>query len=308
MVDNGAYKGLSRRLSEIERGYESVLSTLSGLRLNQGRIVAVSGPPGAGKSTLLGKLLTVYAQRGQRVAAVLSDPASRITGGAMLGDRIRLLGSATDPNVFVRSVSVHESDDSVGIVAPVMAWTLADEGFDYVFLESVGAGQQELGIAAKADLMILVIGPDSGDWIQFSKAGTLESCDIVVVTKSDLGGAKLLPEVRRALKLQSFRKVGPPPALAVSAVTGLGIESLHHQIESCYERITVPELVTARQREAMDLILSVMRHDLTKRLESWPEQFGDDWRAACNAALFQLSQRPSTFGKHEAASARRVKD
>ncbi|MBK8739128.1 MAG: hypothetical protein IPM02_06040 [Betaproteobacteria bacterium] len=127
-------------------------------------------------------MLCILADRGERVGAILIDPSSPVTGGAVLGDRLRMVDCAARDSVFVRSVAARTGVDSIGINAPVMAWTLLNRGFDHVFIESVGIGQQELDVARRGDVLTLILGPDSGDWVQFIKSGIVDLCDVIAVS------------------------------------------------------------------------------------------------------------------------------
>ena len=153
-----------------------------------------TGPPGVGKSTLIDALLTMLRRRGKRVGVVAVDPTSPISDGALLGDRVRMMRHAVDPEVFIRSLATHRCDGGLSDAALHCARLLEVAGFDPVLIETVGVGQNEFDIASVADICVVVLGPGYGDDIQLIKAGLLEIADIVVVNKCDL------PEANRLLK------------------------------------------------------------------------------------------------------------
>ena len=152
-------------------------------------VIGVTGPPGAGKSTLLDKLAVHWAERGDAVAVLAVDPSSPFTGGAVLGDRYRMEHAASHPRVFVRSLASRGQLGGLGNTTTDVAVVLASLGFDRVLLETVGAGQADISVAAVADAVMVVTVPGLGDHIQAAKAGILEIGDLYVVNKSDLPGA-----------------------------------------------------------------------------------------------------------------------
>lgn len=187
-------------------------------------IVGITGPPGAGKSTLVSVVVGALRERGHRVAVLAVDPTSPLSGGAILGDRVRMLGHVDDADVFVRSVA---SRGRVG----GLAWTTAAlvdlvdaAGYDVVVLETVGAGQSEVDVAAVADLTVVVVAPEAGDDVQAMKAGILEVADVLVVNKADLPGAET---ARRDLLGMLALADGPEvPVLLTVATTGEGIAAV----------------------------------------------------------------------------------
>ena len=191
----------------------------------------MTGPPGSGKSTLIGKLVMHWSNLGERVAVLALDPSSPISGGSFLADRIRMEGGDIGENVFVRSIA---SGNSPGGISPriwPMCHALSLCGWSRIVIETVGTGQSEFRIAALADRLLLVDGPDRGDIIQAEKAGILELADIIAVNKSDLPGSSLAAQsIRTSLDLtdDDTREV-----LLVSALEGSGIEKLASAIDSC---------------------------------------------------------------------------
>lgn len=225
---------LASEITRIELYPDKAIDRLAALDLDRGRVTVVAGAPGAGKSSLIHRLLAAAAERGERVAALLVDPSSSITGGAILGDRVRMLGAEFGERVFIRSLAASSGSECIGMTAPVIAWTLLNHGFDHVFIESVGIGQQELDVARRGDALVLVFGPDSGDWVQFIKTGVVELCDVIAVNKSDLGTGELVAAIRQSVKLQSFRQHALD-VIPVSSVSGAGVQDLLTRIDDAHQ-------------------------------------------------------------------------
>jgi len=235
-------KGISKQLTAIESGTVDYSSNSRGL------VLAITGAPGAGKSCLIDKLLLEWSSNGEKVAVLAVDPTSPKSGGALLGDRVRM-NSLDHPefgdNLLVRSVATRGSSSSIPNRIGAMASYLYSKGFDKVIIETVGAGQNEIRCAAVADRIVLVEGPQSGDGVQAEKAGLLELADLVVVNKSDLEGShRVAEEIRMSMNLNS----NPTPVLLVSALNGDGVEKLVSRIESLG---ISPHNLEARWRERL---------------------------------------------------------
>lgn len=189
---------LARAISMIENqrdGFEDVLiQAHARLAGTSGRRIGITGPPGAGKSTLVVQLVQRYRAAGLRVAVVAVDPTSPFSGGALLGDRIRMEAVSTDPEVFIRSMATRGSHGGLATTTAEVADVLESFGFDRVIVETVGVGQTELDIARTADSTALVLVPESGDGIQALKSGVMEIADVFVVNKSDRPGADRLKQ------------------------------------------------------------------------------------------------------------------
>ena len=236
LAKSGDRRSLSRLITEIEQSQDPP-------KLHSESIwtLGVTGPPGSGKSTLIGKLVMYWSNLGERVAVLALDPSSPISGGSFLADRIRMEGGDIGENVFVRSIA---SGNSPGGISPriwPMCHALSLCGWSRIVIETVGTGQSEFRIAALADRLLLVDGPDRGDIIQAEKAGILELADIIAVNKSDLPGSSLAAQsIRSSLDLTDgdSREV-----LLVSALEGSGIEKLASAIDSCEPNIGRNEVI-----------------------------------------------------------------
>lgn len=201
----GQRTALARAISTVEDarpGFERLLHELHG-DLGRAHRIGMTGPPGAGKSTLTSKLAALYREQDQRVGIVAVDPSSPFTGGALLGDRIRMNNVATDPGVFIRSMATRGALGGLATTSKEVADLLDAYGFDRVILETVGVGQTELDIAGTADTSVVVLVPESGDSIQAMKAGLMEIADVFVINKADRPGAdKLAQELEVMLHMR----------------------------------------------------------------------------------------------------------
>jgi LAO/AO transport system kinase len=203
--DAGELTALARAISIVENGrpgFEALLDSLH-FRLGRAHRIGITGPPGAGKSTLTAGLIRYYRQQGLKVGAVAVDPTSPFTGGALLGDRIRMNEVALDPGVFIRSMATRGALGGLALTTREVADVIEAFGFDLVIIETVGVGQSELDVAAAADSTVVVLVPESGDSIQAMKAGLMEAADLFVVNKADRPGAdRLARELSMMLHLR----------------------------------------------------------------------------------------------------------
>jgi LAO/AO transport system ATPase len=221
---------LSRLLSFLSRG-EHLGTILANLPrpAKPCRVVALTGSGGVGKSTLAGKLIEWLRGRGQTVAVLACDPQSPLTGGALLGDRFRM-GSQADDGVFIRSLAAASGRGALAEHLPAMIDLLEAYGFDWLLIETVGAGQGDTAVRALADVVVLLLQPEAGDDLQWEKAGVMEVADVVAVNKADLPGVdQAVAQVKASLALSPVAV----PVLAISSRTGAGIGELGEAIAAC---------------------------------------------------------------------------
>ena len=223
---------LSRLLSLLARG-EHVAEILAALGPveRRARVVAVTGSGGVGKSTLVGRLIGAARKHGQSVAVLACDPQSPLSGGALLGDRFRMPDRADDDSVFIRSLAAASGRGAVAGNLAAMVGLMEAFGFDVVLIETVGAGQGDVTVRELADVVVLLLQPETGDDLQWEKAGVLEVADVIVIHKADLPAAGYVEAQVRAMLALSGRE--PPPVLRVSARTGAGVEDLWTAIAAC---------------------------------------------------------------------------
>lgn len=248
------------------------------------RVVGVTGPPGAGKSTTVGAVVGAYRQRDMRVAVLAVDPSSPYSGGALLGDRIRMAAHINDSDVLIRSVATRGHLGGLAAAVPAAIRLLAALSYDLVVLETVGVGQSEIEIAAMADPTVVILNPGAGDAVQAAKAGLLEVADIVVVNKADREGAD---QTVRDLRAETHA-----PILKLVAAEGQGIAELVDAIDA-YHRTDSPERRRARARaQILSLAQTQLRShpDLDRLAESVAEGRSDPYTAA--EQLFTVTVEP----------------
>ncbi|MDX6326270.1 MAG: GTPase [Nocardioidaceae bacterium] len=197
-------------------------------------VVGITGAPGVGKSTTTSALVAVLRHRGQRVAVLAIDPSSPFSGGALLGDRIRMSEHATDPGVFIRSMAARGHLGGLAWTTPQALRVLDATGFDVVLVETVGVGQSEVDVADAADTTVVLLAPGMGDGIQAAKAGILEIGDVYVVNKADREGAATVRRDLRSMLSHTERTSDAwrPPALLASARTGQGLDEVVQELDA----------------------------------------------------------------------------
>jgi len=230
----GEFRALARLISTLENemGDRNELMCQLYPRTGRAYILGVTGSPGTGKSSLVDCLTTLLRKRSQQVAIVAVDPTSPFTGGALLGDRIRMQEHAVDQGVFIRSMATRGSLGGLARTTKEVIKAIDAFGFEWIIVETVGVGQAELDIMNVADTTVVVLTPGAGDAIQTIKAGIMEIADIFAVNKSDLPGAdKVALEVEMMLDLQSDRMAWRPPVMQTSVMNRSGMEDLLNAIE-----------------------------------------------------------------------------
>jgi LAO/AO transport system kinase len=213
-------------------------------------VVGLTGSPGVGKSTVAGALVRRYRDQGRKVGVLAVDPTSPFTGGALLGDRVRMQEHATDDRVFIRSMATRGHLGGLAQATPQALRILDAAGFDLILIETVGVGQAEVEIASLADTVLVVVAPGLGDSIQAAKAGILEIADVFAVNKSDRPGAQeVVRDLRTMLAMAGY---GPddwkPPLVATSAASGEGIEDLASAIDRHREWLAASGRLLARRQ------------------------------------------------------------
>ena len=234
-VRQGELPAVARAISVVENETAHAGALLAELHPHTGRstIVGLTGPPGAGKSTLVDLLAGAWRERGRRVAIVAIDPTSPFTGGALLGDRVRMQQHAGDPGVFIRSMATRGHLGGLARATGDVVLVLDAAGYDVVIIETVGVGQDEVDVVRTADVSIVVVVPGTGDDVQALKAGLMEIADIFVVNKADREGAdRAVAAIEALLVLQAFAAgAWRPPVLSTEATKGVGGGALTDTIE-----------------------------------------------------------------------------
>jgi LAO/AO transport system kinase len=237
-VLNGEPRAVARAISRIEDHGTDAAEIMKALfpKAGNATIIGITGAPGAGKSSLVDKLALLYKERGSRVGIVCIDPSSPFSGGAILGDRIRMSALGTDKNVFIRSMATRGNLGGLSR-ATVDAVTILDAaGFDKVIVETVGVGQDEVEIVKTADVSIVVLVPGMGDDIQAIKAGIMEIGDVFVINKADREGVlRTQKELEALLGLAHRPDMWNPPIVKTIATETKGIEDLSTAIESYWD-------------------------------------------------------------------------
>jgi LAO/AO transport system kinase len=243
-------------------------------------LVGITGPPGAGKSTLVAALIAELRKAGRTVAVVAVDPSSPITGGALLGDRVRMQSYASDDGVFIRSMASRGHAGGLAATSTSAAAVFDAAGFDIVLLETVGTGQSEVEVAAAADTTVVLEAPEMGDEVQAIKAGLLEVADLVVVNKGDRPGAQRTASQLRAMLVPSAPREGPdsdephrplpkrPEVLVTTASTGEGVPELLVALDRHRATLTGTSTPAARRARAAAQVRAVIVERLWERLRS----------------------------------------
>lgn len=280
-VGERSVPALARAISLVENGRDGYEEILSALHPSVGRAhrIGITGPPGGGKSTLIEHVVRAYRERDITVAVVAVDPTSPFTGGALLGDRIRMESLTLDPGVYIRSMASRGAMGGLATTTREVCDVLDAFGFERVIIETVGVGQSELAIAGSADTTALVLVPESGDGVQVLKAGVMEIADLYVINKGDRPGAdRLVQEVEVMLGIRrgnAYRHVGPhhgglsgrparsepddaadtqvwsPPVLKTAAVRGEGVEAAIGVFDRHWTFLGATGLLQRKRRERL---------------------------------------------------------
>jgi len=255
----GNLRQAGRLISRVEAGDTSVAPLIAALEEKRRTtpVVGITGPPGAGKSTLLDGLICHLRASHLRVAVLAVDPSSPFTGGAILGDRIRMGRHAADSGVFIRSMASRASLGGMAVAAGDALTVLAALDFDWIFIETVGVGQNEVEIVDHADTVVVVVTPHSGDAIQAVKAGVLEVGDVYLVNKADTGAAqRTVSALREALHRGAEQARWLPPILSAEAANGVGLDAVLAALRQHRDYLASnPDEFSAREQHRMRIRL-----------------------------------------------------
>jgi len=251
MLD-GNDRSLARLITIVEREAPEVLQIMSRIypHLGNAYFVGITGPPGGGKSTLVDRLTAVMRKKGFSVGIIGCDPSSPFSGGAVLGDRIRMQQHYLDKGVFIRSMATRDSRGGLPRTVRGVLKLMDAFGKDFVLVETVGVGQTELDIMDAVDTTVVVLVPEAGDAIQTMKAGLLEIADIFVVNKADREGADYLAvELEQMLRMKPKHDWWQVPVLTAQAINDIGIEELYREIEKHREALQEGGRLSHRRQE-----------------------------------------------------------
>ena len=269
-VLSGELRALSRALTLLERGSPEAGSVMERLDPHTGRAytAGITGPPGVGKSTLVDRLAEHLRGQGLTVGILAVDPTSPFTGGALLGDRIRMQRHYLDDGVFIRSVATRGQSGGLPRIVKSMVRALDAAGKDVVLVETVGVGQTELGIMGVADSVVVAMTPESGDSIQTLKAGVMEIADLYVINKADRDGAnQLAAAVTGMLQMADLSDGWNPPVLLTQAYANVGVAELWDSIKAHRDYQTeAGELARRRAERRRDEFLETVQEELFRRI------------------------------------------
>lgn len=274
-VLRGDARSLARAMTWVENGdagAEGILEALYGKRPPAPRI-GFTGPPGAGKSTLVAEYTRLLRAEGIQVGVIAVDPTSPFTGGAILGDRVRMNEHAVDPKVFIRSMATRGSLGGLAARTSELCELLDAWGSQTTLVETVGVGQSELDVAEASDTTVVVLTPESGDAIQALKAGLMEIAEVIVLNKSDHPGADAMEAALRASL--TFRPEGHrPPIVRTVATARTGFEELHRALREHHDYASRPDVAASRRREK---VRARIRHAVREGLlDAWLKRQGLD--------------------------------
>ncbi|SFS35359.1 methylmalonyl Co-A mutase-associated GTPase MeaB [Marininema halotolerans] len=270
-IRQGERRKVARAISWIENGDERREPLLKALFPYTGKacLIGVTGAPGAGKSTLVDELVSQARKRGKKVGVIAVDPTSPFTGGALLGDRVRMTRHALDAGVYIRSMGTRGHLGGLARAAKEATRVLDAAGMDVIFIETVGVGQSEIDIMHLADTVALVLTPGSGDAVQVFKAGIMETADLFVINKADMDGTKkLVHDVEEMLHLAKSEASWHPPICETISKDGRGMEELWTELTSHLAYLKESgEWETRRFARLRREVQEIMGEELSRRLQ-----------------------------------------
>ncbi len=295
-VRSGDVRALARAISTVENrapGWSGLLKSLFP-HTGHARVLGLTGAPGAGKSTLVDQLARLYRKENRTVGIIAVDPTSPYTGGAILGDRIRMQDHFSDPGIYIRSMATRGSLGGLARTTADVATVLDASGRDLIMIETVGVGQDEIDIVRLADITIVILVPGMGDDVQTIKAGIMEIADIFVINKSDRDGAEHVEKEIRALQSLATRRDGwTPPVVKTVASQGTGIEELAKAIADYESHLRKENRALSRSVENWQERLVEMLRDAM--LEKVRVQFGNGNLARLAAEIAEHKRDPYTL-------------
>ena len=262
---SGDLRALARAISAVENHAPGSIALLKELFPHTGRAltIGITGSPGAGKSTLVDRLARQYRKEERRIGIIAVDPTSAYSGGAILGDRIRMQEHFSDPGIYIRSMATRGALGGLARATADVSLVLDASGCDLVLIETVGVGQDEVDIVRLADITVVILVPGMGDDVQSIKAGIMEIADIFVINKSDHEGAERVEREIRALQSLSTRNEWVPPVVKTVATSGTGVGELRAAIGDYEAHLGKQGLLLGRRTRNWELrLLEMLRDEL----------------------------------------------
>ncbi|MBI4618653.1 MAG: methylmalonyl Co-A mutase-associated GTPase MeaB [Desulfobacterales bacterium] len=270
-VRKGSVRALAKLITLVENEMPGGIEAMEKIYPLTGNayIIGITGPPGAGKSTLTDRITKELRRQNHTVGIIAIDPTSPFTGGALLGDRVRMQGVSSDEDVFIRSMATRGSLGGLSRATSDTVKILDAYGKDYIIIETVGVGQDEVDIVRTADVSILVVMPGGGDDIQAIKAGIMEIGDIFVVNKADRDGAdRLVTEIKMMLGLSSVEREWTPPIIKTVATEDQGIGTLVEKINEHRDFLIKSGMLACRRKERIRCeIIKMIEHEIYRYLD-----------------------------------------